>query len=157
MTMLTVRRHDGAFLLDGHGGAPARLRTGWTWRCGEIHTGDATWTVTPTDRHRIGVAADGEHGRVVLLDPRGSRLPGPGGPARWSPGRHRGELSRDGNHLVVRLPAWPRGAVRVDVTGTWYALELVVLTACFAMMTRRRRRTLTIVAIVGATGHGPVA
>ena len=52
MTTLTVRKQDGAFVLDS--GARASLRTGWTWRCGEIRTGTGLWTVEPTDRRRIG-------------------------------------------------------------------------------------------------------
>jgi len=43
--------------------------------------------------------------------------------------------------------------IRIEVTGLWTELDLVVLTACFAVMTRRRKRTFTIMAIIGATGH----
>jgi hypothetical protein len=50
----------------------------------------------------------------------------------------------------VRLPGRLGGPIRVDVTGEWVELELVVLTACFALMSRRRRRTLIMMAAVSA-------
>ncbi|MCG5435971.1 hypothetical protein [Micromonospora foliorum] len=148
MTALTVRKQDAAFVLDC---APsASLRTGWTWRCGEIRTGTGRWTVEPTGRRRIGFTARGEHGVPVRLDPGRSHVPGPGGVAHWAPGRCGGELVRDGNRLAVRLPGRLGGPIRVDVTGEWAELELVVLTACFALMSRRRRRTLIMMAVVSA-------
>jgi hypothetical protein len=156
MITLMLRKHDGAFVLDA-AGDPASLRTGWTrWR-GEIRTPGGVWLVAPTDRRRLGVVAHAEHGPAVRLHPNQSHVPGPGGPARWLIGRHHGELVRDQSRLHIQLPAWPGGPIRVDVTGAWTELGLVALTACFAVMTRRRHRTLTIIAIVGAIGHGPIA
>ncbi|MGC4870092.1 hypothetical protein ACLQ3B_32155 [Micromonospora sp. DT53] len=150
MTALTVRKQDGAFVLDS---APrAVLRTGWTWRCGEIRTGTGLWTVEPTGRRRIGFTAWGEHGVPVRLDPGRSHVPGPGGVAHWAPGHHGGELVRDGHRLAVRLPGRLGGPIRVDVTGEWAELELVVLTACFALMSRRRRRSLIMMAAVSGGG-----
>ncbi|MGC4853372.1 hypothetical protein ACLQ24_08220 [Micromonospora sp. DT4] len=151
MTALTVRKQDGVFVLDS--AAHASLRTGWTWRCGEIRTGTGRWTVEPTGRRRIGFTARGEHGVPVRLDPGWSHVPGPGGVARWMPGHGGGELVRDGHRLAVRLPGRFGGPIRVEVTGDWAELELVVLTACFALMSRRRRRTLIMMAAVsGGSG-----
>jgi hypothetical protein len=150
MTTLTMRKMRGVYVLNGH---DAQLQTGWTMRRGEIRVDGRVWTVTPTDRHRIGVCAHAEHGVAVRLDPRQSHVPGPGGPVRWEAGRNRAVLARDGNRISVRTG---RRSARIEVTGSWPELELVALTACFALMTRRRLRTLTIIAIVGATGHGPV-
>lgn len=151
MTALTVRKQDGAFVLDS--AAPAWLRTGWTWRCGEIRTGTGLWTVEPTGRRRIGFAARGEHGVAVRLDPGRSHVPGPGGVTRWTPGHRGGELVRDGNRLAVRLAGRTGGPIHVDVTGAWAEVELVALTACFALMSRRRRRTLIMMAAVsGGSG-----
>jgi hypothetical protein len=152
MTTWTVRKQDGAFVLDSGAGPHASLRTGWTWRCGEIRTGAGLWTVEPTDRRRIGATAHAEHGVPVRLDPRRSHVPGPGGVARWAPGRCGGELVRDGNRLAVRLGGRLGGPIHVDVTGVWAEVELVALTACFALMSRRRRRTLIMMAVVGSSG-----
>ncbi|MGW3605110.1 hypothetical protein [Micromonospora sp. NPDC005161] len=156
MTALTVRKQDGAFVLDSGAGPRASLRTGWTWRCGEIRTDVGLWTVEPTDRRRIGVTAKAEHGAAVRLDPSRSHVPGPGGAARWASGPCGGELVRDGHRLEVRLPGRPGGPIRVDVTGEWAEVELVALTACFALMSRRRQRTLIMMAVIGAAGRGPM-
>ncbi|RLP91311.1 hypothetical protein [Micromonospora sp. CV4] len=157
MTTLTVRKQDGAFVLDSAAGPRAWLRTGWTWRCAEIRTGTGLWTVGPTDRRRIAVTARAEHGVAVRLDPRGSHVPGPGGMVRWAPGHRGGELVRDEHRLAVRLPGRPGGAIRVDVTGEWAEVELVALTACFALMSRRRQRTLIMMAVIGGAGGAPTS
>ncbi|WP_328415306.1 hypothetical protein OG470_22915 [Micromonospora sp. NBC_00389] len=156
MTALTIRKQDGAFVLDSDAGPRASLRTGWTWRCGEIRTGAGLWTVEPTDRRRIGVTAQAERGAAVRLDPHQSHVPGPGGVTRWVPGRCGGELVRDGHWLAVRLPGRPGGPIRVDVTGEWAEVELVALTACFALMSRRRQRTLIMMAVVSTASRGPM-
>ncbi|GAB3959734.1 hypothetical protein [Micromonospora vulcania] len=156
MTTLTVRKQDGAFVLDSGAGPRASLRTGWTWRCGEIRTGAGLWTVEPTDRRRIGFAAQAEHGAAVRLDPRRSHVPGPGGVAHWAFGRRGGELTRDGHRLAVRLSGRLGGPVRVEVTGEWAEVELVALTACFALMSRRRRQTLIMMAVIGSANGGPI-
>ena len=157
MTALTVRKQHGAFVLDSGAGPRASLRTtGWTWRCGEIRTDAGLWTVEPTDRRRIGVTARAEHGAAVRLDPSRSHVPGPGGVTRWAPGRCGGELVRDGHLLAVRLPGRAGGPIRVDVTGEWAELDLVALTACFALLTRRRQRTLVMMAVISTAGRGPV-
>ncbi|GGO25395.1 hypothetical protein [Micromonospora parathelypteridis] len=156
MTALTVRKQDGVFVLDSGAGGCASLRTGWTWRRGEIRTGAGLWTVAPTDRRRIGVTAQTEHGVAVRLDPLRSHVPGPGGVARWAPGRCGGELVRDGHRIAVRLPGRLGGPIRVDVTGVWAEVELVTLTACFALMSRRRQRTLNTMAVISIATQGPV-
>jgi hypothetical protein len=156
VTTLTVRRRRGGLVLEHPDGSRSWLRTGWTWRRGEVHTGTGVWRVEPTDRVRLGVTAQGTHGTAVRLHPRDSHVPGPGGPADWRPGRHHGELTRDGNRLGVYLPPPFRARIRVEITGGWPETDLVVLTACFAMATRRRRRALMAMAVAGAIGHGPV-
>ncbi|MEV4496228.1 hypothetical protein AB0J84_11045 [Micromonospora arborensis] len=154
MTTLTVRKQDGVFVLDSGAGRRASLRTGWSWRCGEIRTGAGLWTVAPTDRRRIGATAQTEHGVAVRLDLLRSHVPGPGGVVRWMPGRWGGEVVRDEHRLAVRLPGRPGGTIHVDVTGVWAELELVTLTACFALMSRRRRRMLITMAAAGTGTHG---
>ena len=146
--MQTVKKSHGAYIFgDG------KLRTGWTMRRGSIEVGSEQWTVEVTDRHRIGVIAKAGSAPVVRLHPQQTHVPGPGGPVHWAPSRRGGVLTRGANRLTVQQSA---RSVRVEVTGSWASLELVALTACFAVMSRSRRRTLMIIAIVGATGHGPI-
>ncbi|NUR51597.1 MAG: hypothetical protein HOV71_26020 [Hamadaea sp.] len=149
--MNQVRKNHGVY----HFGA-ATLRTGVGWRRAVIRLGEREWTVHPTDRYRIGVAAQAGSGPAVRLHPQKSHVPGPGGPVRWQIGRRGARLERDGRSIALRLPAFSRGEAEVEVTGDWPDLELVVLTAVFAVMTRRRRRTIMIITITGAIGHGPV-
>ncbi|MEE6262660.1 hypothetical protein [Plantactinospora sonchi] len=147
---LTVRKRRGAYVLAGH---PSALRTGVSMWRGEISTAAGSFEVTSTDRHRLGAVARVAGRPVVQLHPGESRVPGPGGPAHWSPGRCSGVLTRGANRIGVSQAGWPGAPVRVEVTGTWAELDLVVLSACFAVLSRRRRRTFTIMAIVGAIGH----
>jgi hypothetical protein len=123
---------------------------------GDIQVDDQSWTVDVTDRRRIGAVARAGDRPVVRLDRRQSHVPGPGGPVRWTPHCHRGTLARDVAGIDVRLSAWPRGRIRIEVTGAWDELELVALTAAFALLSRRHRRMVLMMAVVGATGHGPI-
>ena len=149
-TTLTLRKRAGAYVLDGR---PASLRTGFSMRRGEIRTAAGAYVVDVTDFHRTGVVTRAGQRPVVRLHPHGSQVPGPGGTPRWSLGRCSGVLTRDSGRIGVHQAGWPGAPVRVEVTGPWNELDLVVLTTCFAVMTRRRKRTLTIMAIAGATGH----
>lgn len=150
-TRMTVRKHAGAYVLDGRS---ATLRTRVSMRHGEIRTGAGTYAVDPTDFHRFGVVARAGQRPVVRLHPQSSQVPGSGGTPHWQLGRCSGVLTRDAGRIAVRQSGWPGAPVRVEVSGSWVELDLVVLTACFAVMTRRRQRTFTIMAIVGAIGHG---
>jgi hypothetical protein len=151
---LTLRKRRGAYVLEGR---PVSLRTGVSMRRGTIRTADGDYDVAVTDFHRLGVVVRTGERPVVRLHPQGSQLPGPGGTHHWSLGRSGGVLTRDSSRIVVSQSGWPGAAVRVEVTGPWAELDLVVLTACFAVMTRRRKRTLTIIAIIGATQHAGVS
>ncbi|GAB3145626.1 hypothetical protein GCM10027290_25820 [Micromonospora sonneratiae] len=151
MSTLFVQRRSGSYTFGA-----ATLQTGWLWRRGEIRIGDRVWTVAPTDRHRIGVTTYAGSSAAVRLHPQQSHVPGPGGPVRWCPGHRGGELTRDGRRIRLQIPAVARRPVRVDVTGDWPDLDLVVITAVFALMTRNRQRSLIIAAIVTGAGHGPV-
>ena len=150
---LTVRKRRGAYKLEG---GRAALKTGVSMRRGEITTESGQWQVDITDFHRMGVVARAGERPVVRLHPRGSQVPGAGVPAQWRLGRNSGVLTRGASRIAVRQGGWPGSGIRVEVTGPWAELDLVVLTACFAILTRRRKRTFTIMAIAGATGHGGV-
>ena len=155
MTTLSLRRGRRGWHLEGSE-RTASLRTWHGMYHGQIQVDAQSWSVGVTDRRRIGAVAQAGDRPVVRLHPRQTLVPGPGGPVRWAPHWHHGELDRDAARMHVRLSPWPRGLVRIEVTGTWAALELVALTAAFALLTRRHRRMVLMMAVVGATGHGPV-
>jgi hypothetical protein len=146
----TVARSHGRWSFGA-----ATLSTRGSMRRGTLHTAAGDFAVEPTDRRRCGVTARVEGRPVVVLRPDGCRLPGPGGVARWSLGRHSATLTRGADRIEVRA-GWPGRPLRVEVTGEWPEPELVVLTACFAVLTSRRRRLITAMAIAAASGaHGP--
>ena len=155
MTTLTLRRRRRAWLLEGTNRA-AFLRTWHGLYHGEVQVEARSWSVGVTDRRRIGAVARAGDRPVVRLHPRQSHVPGPGGPVRWAPHWHHGSLVRDAARIDVRLSPWPRGRIRIEVTGVWTELELVALTAAFALLSRRHRRMVLMMAVAGATGHGPV-
>lgn len=149
-SVLTLRKRRGGYVLADR---PATLRTGVSMRRGEIHTAAGSFEVASTDVRRLGMVARVAGRPVVRLQPDGSRVPGPGGPARWAPGRCVSVLTRGENRITVHQARRPGAPVRVEVTGVWAELDLVVLSACFAVLSRRRGRTFTMMAIVGAIGH----
>lgn len=152
-TVLTLHKHRGAYAFEG---SPASLRTGVSMRCAALRIADRGYDVDVTDCHRLGVVTRAGQRPVAWLHPHGSQVPGPGETPHWRLGRSGGVLTRGSCRIAVRQAGWPGAPVRVEITGVWAELDLVVLTACFALMTRRRKRTLTIMAIVGAIGHaGP--
>jgi hypothetical protein len=155
MTILILRRRRRAWSLQGTD-RTAGLRTRHGMYHGDIQVDDRSWSVEVTDRRRVGAVARVGNRPVVRLHPHQAHVPGPDGPVRWAPHWHHGTLTRDAARIHVQLPAWPGGRVRIEVTGAWAELELVALTAAFALLTRRHRRMVLMMAVVGATGHGAI-
>ncbi|WP_432967708.1 hypothetical protein [Dactylosporangium sp. CA-233914] len=148
MSVYTVGREHGRYTFGS-----ATLRARGSMRAATLHTTSGDFDLEVTDRRRLGVVARAGGRPVVALGPGGVRVPGPGGEARWSPGRHSGTLTRGGDRIHVQA-GWPGRPLRVEVTGAWEEPELLVLTACFAVLTRRRQRLITAMVIAGATA-GP--
>lgn len=103
--------------------------------------------------------ADGG-GPVLRLHAGPVVLPGMSEPAQWQPSRtfgaYKGVLVRGASMIAVRQAALPGSPVRITVTGSWLHLDLIVLTACFAVMARRRRDHLIALRVAAMTSHGPV-
>ncbi|MEV6926559.1 hypothetical protein AB0M46_18945 [Dactylosporangium sp. NPDC051485] len=131
----------------------ATLRARGTMRRALLHTDAGDFELAPADRRRLGVVARTGDRPVVALQMSGARVPGPGPQARWSMGRHTATLTRGTDRIEVRC-GWRGTRLRVEVTGDWAEPELVVLTACFAVLSRRRQRMLTAMAIAAATSPG---
>ena len=152
MTKWEIRKQRGRYVARGPAGAtPASVRTHWAMWHAEIRVGDATWPVRVTDRGHRGIVVGAGDGPVVRLHNDWSHIPGGSAPVRWS-GGHRGGVLRLGD---ARVSVSQRGRL-VEVVGDWPCLELLVMAAAFAVMTRHRQRQLAILAIVAATSHGPV-
>ncbi|MEU7872373.1 hypothetical protein [Dactylosporangium sp. NPDC049140] len=150
MTAHLVRRAHGRWTFGD-----ATLHTRGSMRRGTLRTAAGDFDVEATDRRRLGVAARIDGRPVVALRPDGARVPGAGGAVRWSLGRHSATLTR-GEARVHVQSGWRGARLRVEVTGDWAEADLVVLTACFAVLTRRRQRLITAMAIAMASGaRGP--
>jgi hypothetical protein len=78
-------------------------------------------------------------------------------PARWETPRgfrrYEGLLTHDAGRIAARTSTRPGAAVTVEVTG--HQPDLVVLTVCFALLTRRRRDRMRAFWIAAITSHGP--
>jgi hypothetical protein len=156
MTALTVTRaaRREYQLTDQDGRPCASLRVGWPVRRGEIAIERDT---TPVRRHVGGQVIAGDVDRpLVRLSRAASAVPGPELDASWVITRnlraYKGTLTRGGEAMVIRVPALSGRRLAIDLTGDWERRDLVVLTACFALLARRRRDIAIMMAI--SSSHG---
>jgi hypothetical protein len=156
VTALTVTRATRQeYQLTGeHGCVCASLRVGWPVRRGEISIEQDSW---PVRRHVWGQVTAGEgDGPLVRLSRAASVVPGPEADARWEITRtlraYQGTLTRGSETIVIHLPALSGRRFAIELTGGWERRELVVLTACFALLARRRRDIAIMMAI--SSSHG---
>jgi hypothetical protein len=156
VTALTVTRATGGEyrLTDEHGGVCASLRVGWPVRRGEISIEQDSW---PLRRHVWGQVTAGECDEpLVRLTRAASVVPGPEPDARWVITRnlraYHGTLTRGSETIAIHLPALSGRRFAIEITGEWERRDLVVLTACFALLARRRRDTAIMIAV--SSSHG---
>jgi hypothetical protein len=64
---------------------------------------------------------------------------------------YKGTLTRGGDTIVIVLPALS-GGLAIELTGDWERRDLVVLTACFALLARRRRDIAIMMAVNSSHG-----
>lgn len=155
---LKLHKRRGRYVLDGLGTtATATLRARGGMRHGEVSTPAGALPISVNDFFRTGATLGPGHAALIRLDGNSAYVGGT--PVRWSSGptfrRYYGTVSRGADRITVSQPAFVGRPIRVEVVGDWPQLELVVLTACFAVMSRRRGDKLRQIAVIGATGHGP--
>ncbi len=157
VTALTVTRATGREyqLTDERGRVCASLRVGWAARRGEISNEQDSW---PVLRHgwRQVTAGEGDE-PLVRLSRAASVVPGPEPDARWVITRnlraYHGTLTRGSETIVILLPALSGRRFDIELTGNWERRDLVVLTACFALLARRRRDVAVMIAISSSHGN----
>jgi hypothetical protein len=157
VTPLTVTRRAAGreYQLTGEDGRVcASLRVGWPVRRGEISIAHDTISV----RRRLGGqvrAGDGDQS-LVRLARTASVVPGPEPDASWAISRNRGgytgTLIRGGATMAIRLSGLSARRFAVELTGDWERRDLVLLTACFALLARRRRDLALMMAV--SSSHG---
>jgi hypothetical protein len=157
MSQIRLSKQGGAWVLDGTG-TRASLTTGFSMRRGTVVAEDRAWAIESNNPWRSGVTLSDSSAPVLRLDPDGSWVPGDSGrlPARWETGRARrgygGTLTTDRGTLEVWLPR--RGsAPEISVTGSLPHLDLLALSAAFAMLTQRRRDAFRAATIASGVSH----
>lgn len=159
MTRLTLSRDGGrgSYTLVGEDGAArGSLAVDRRLRHGAAVTAAGSVAVHSSGRRRHLTCAGDERAPVLRLDPPAATVPGLGA-ARWDVGRDRrqyvGALTADGVSVRLTVPAGGHGPVQIEAEGDWPGRDLLVLTAAFALLARRRSDTiLTAVLVSMATG-----
>lgn len=136
-----TREARGTYVLtDQQGRKLAVLRAPTNVGEGDIQTEHGTTVVRRYGWRRV-IASNGND-PLVVLDRDGTLLPGTGTGARWTIRRrwktYEGSLSRPGASITLRLTPLTGRRCDVNVNGDWEQRDLVVLTACFALLARRR-------------------
>lgn len=154
MTTTKVTKRSGAYVFDADAGTQASLRTGLTKRHGTITVGGEKLEAKINDHRRTGVTVERGGTAVMRLDPEGSFLPG-GEPAGWQVlrglGGYSATLTGGSGRIEFQLSRYGK-TVELSADGSWPQFELVALTACFALLTRRRSDNARTAAVTG--GHG---
>lgn len=163
MTALTLSRDNarGAYMLTGADGTVlGSLTADRRYRHGDTVSAAGSVPVHSEGMRRRAACAGDEHAPALRLDPAGCVVAGLPG-ARWEVTRDRGSftgtLSGTGAHgavrIVVTAPAGGGGPLHADVQGDLPGWDLVVLTAAFGLLARRRADTMLTAALVSvATG-----
>jgi hypothetical protein len=151
LTVTPAARREYQLTEDGR--LRASLRVGWPVRRGEITTEHDTTSVRRHIRGRV-IAGEGDQ-PLVCLSPAASIVPGPELDASWVITRslraYKGTLTRGSDTMVIALPALS-GRLAIELTGDWERRDLVVLTACFALLARRRRDMAIMMAVNSSHG-----
>lgn len=154
ISTLKIHKHHRRYELEG---TDSSLSARGGMRRGSICTGEGTWSVWLNDFWRTGATAGTDFGVGVRLDPR--RADVPGGSANWQAGRtfraYHGVLTRGTDRIAIHQPAFRGRPIRVEISGSWPSQDLVVLTACFVVISQRRRDRLRMLQIAAMTSHGP--
>ena len=142
--MAVLTKHGRTYTLGG-----STLQLGRSLRHGSISVGGATWPVEVTSFRKLAVS-----GGAFRLDPARTVLPD-GSAARWEATRKSVAVVRnDGARIDVREEGFWRKRTTVEVTGAWAERDLVVLTACFALLARQRRRRMILIMAAANNGGG---
>jgi hypothetical protein len=65
---------------------------------------------------------------------------------------YQGTLTRGSETIVIHVPALSGRRFAIELTGDWERRDLVILTACFALLARRRRDIAIMIAV--SSSHG---
>jgi hypothetical protein len=157
MSQFRLSKQGGAWVLDGTG-ARASLTTGFSMRRGTVVVDGRALPIETNNPWRSGVTLGEGSAPVLRLEPGGSWVPGESGrlPVRWETGRARRGYSGTltGDRGTIELWLGRRGsAPEISMTGSWPHLELILLSAGFALLTQRRRDAFRAATIASVSHH----
>ena len=140
---VVARARSGEFRLSDAGGADRASMTVFGIATGaEIRTGSGSLTAARDGWRTVNAAYQGDPGRWIRLDPRDSRLPGDTVVPEWEIHRrwryYEGTLHSLRRSMTLRLAPFSGRRCTVDIDGDWNDVEAVALTACYALLVRRK-------------------
>lgn len=161
MTTLTLSHsgpQKGLALVEEQGRVCGTLTIDRRLRNGEATTDTGTFPLQSWGRRRSQIRLGAEQDPVVRIDGSDVLLSGPSG-AQWQISRNRrefrGVLTAPGREIQVTIPANGPVAGMVEISGEWPEQSLLSLTACFALLARRRADNFMTAVAVGAATGGP--
>ena len=159
MTRLTLTPdgRGGYTLIEDGGSACGSLVVDRRLRHGETVTTSGTVAVHGQGIRRRVIWAGAEGAPLVRLEVPTAILPGRRD-ARWEIGRDRhrylATLATADATIRLTLPAGGRGPAQIETSGEWPERDLVILTAAFAVLARRRANTILTAALVSVATSG---
>jgi hypothetical protein len=148
--LVIARARSGEFRLSDAGGVQRASMTVFGIAAGaEIRTASGPFTAARQGWRTVTATDEGDHGRSIRLDPRNSRLPGDTAIPTWEIRRrwryYEGALQSLTRSMTLRLAPFSGRVCAVDVDGDWNDIEVVALTACYALLVRRQLHQIIMV------------
>lgn len=138
-----TRARPGEFWLNDAGGVQRASMTVFGITAGaEIRTASGPLTASRQGWRTVIATYQGDRSRSIRLDRRSARLPGDTGIQTWQIHRrwryYEGTLQGPAKSMTLRLAPFSGRLCTVDIDGDWNDVEAVSLTACYALLVRRK-------------------
>ncbi|MFC0007712.1 hypothetical protein [Micromonospora siamensis] len=158
MSTLTLHRtHRRSWELTDGATPRGTLHAGRGLVRAEATTTEGSWALRSQGNRRCRIVAGPAGATAVELEPPLARLAGRDAPAHWSVGRglrhYRGVLTDGDREISARTVSGRAGTIRVEVAGV--PSDLLVVTVCFALLSRRHQDRMRALWIAAITSHGP--
>ena len=145
-----ARARSGEFRLSDASGVQRASMTVFGVAAGaEIRTASGFLTASRQGWRTVIATYQGDHSRSIRLDRRSARLPGDTGIQTWQIHRrwryYEGTLHSLAKSMTLRLAPFSGRLCTVDIDGDWSDVEAVSLTACYALLVRRKRDQIIMV------------
>jgi hypothetical protein len=138
-----ARARSGEFRLSDASGVERASMTVFGIAAGaEIRTASGFLTASRQGWRTVIATYQGGHSGSIRLDRRSARLPGDTAIQTWQIHRrwryYEGTLQGPAKTMTLRLAPFSGRLCTVDIDGDWNDAEAVSLTACYALLVRRK-------------------